>query len=84
MEEACRLRVPALVLWASRGHFPRANFEELVRRMPDGRLRDVPTGHFVPMEDPELVVRETLAFSAPPKSRGVASPTSPPRAKPRS
>jgi pimeloyl-ACP methyl ester carboxylesterase len=84
MEEARRLRAPALVLWASRGHFPRANFEELVRRMPDGRLRDVATAHFVPMEDPECVVRETLAFSAPVGSRGAPSPPSPPRARPRS
>lgn len=84
MEQARGLRAPALVLWASRGHFPRANFEELVRRMPDGQLRDVATGHFVPMEAPELVVRETLAFSARPGSRGAASPPNPPRATPRS
>ena len=84
MEEARRLRVPALVLWARRGDFPRAHFEELVRRMADGRLRDADTGHFVPMEDPELVVREALAFSARPGRRDAASPTSPPPARPRS
>jgi pimeloyl-ACP methyl ester carboxylesterase len=84
MAEARRLRAPALVLWARRGNFPRANFEELVRRMPDGRLRDVDTGHFVPMEDPGLVARETLAFSARPGSRAAASPKSPPPATGRS
>jgi pimeloyl-ACP methyl ester carboxylesterase len=84
MQEARRLRVPALVLWAQRGDFPRAHFEELVRRMPDGRLRDAAAGHLVPMEDPELVVRETLAFSARSDTRDAASPTSPPPARPRS
>jgi len=84
MEQARRLRVPALVLWARRGDFPRANFEELVRRIPDARLRDVEAGHFVPMQAPELVVRETLAFSARPDSRGAPSPQSPPPATRRS
>jgi pimeloyl-ACP methyl ester carboxylesterase len=84
MEQAQHLRVPALVLWARNGDFPRAHFEELVRRMPDGRLHDAPTGHLVPMEDPGLVVREVLAFSARPDSRDAASPKSPPPARPRS
>jgi pimeloyl-ACP methyl ester carboxylesterase len=84
MEEARRLRVPALVLWARQGDFPRAHFEELVRRMPDGLLRDAPTGHLVPMEDPAFVAREVLAFSARPGTRGAASRTSPPPARPRS
>ncbi len=82
MSEARRLQVPTLVLWARHGNFPRANFEELVRRIPDARLRDAPTGHFVPMEDPELVVREVLAFSARPGRSDAASPTSPPPATP--
>jgi pimeloyl-ACP methyl ester carboxylesterase len=84
MAEARRLRAPALVLWARRGNFPRAHFEELVRGMPDGRLREADTGHFVPMEDPGLVARETLAFSARPDSRAAASRTSPPPSTPRS
>jgi pimeloyl-ACP methyl ester carboxylesterase len=84
MAEARHLRVPALVLWARQGDFPRVHFEELVRRMPDGRLLDAPTGHLVPMEDPELVVREALAFSARPDTHDAASPTSPPPARPRS
>jgi len=78
--EAQRLSVPVLVLWARRGNFPRAHFEALVRGMPDAVLRDVDSGHFPPMEDPEAVVREALGFSAPPGGRGASSPTSPPRA----
>ncbi len=77
MAEAHRLRVPALLLWASRGHFPREHFEELAHGMRDGRVREVGSGHFAPMEDPELVVRETLAFSDRPGSRAAASPRSP-------
>ncbi len=84
MAAARRLRVPALVLAARRGNFPRAHFEELARGMSDGRVREVDTGHFVPMEDPELVVRETLAFSARPESPAAASPRSPPPATRRS
>jgi pimeloyl-ACP methyl ester carboxylesterase len=63
MAEAQRLRMPALVLWARRGNFPRAHFEALVGGMRDARLRDADAGHLVPMEDPELVVREALAFA---------------------
>jgi pimeloyl-ACP methyl ester carboxylesterase len=77
MAEAPRVRAPALVLWASRGSFAREHFEELARRMRDGRVREVDTGHFVPMEAPELVARETLAFSARPENRAAASPRSP-------
>jgi len=77
---ARRLRAPTRVLWARRGDFPRAHFEAWVRGMPDGELRDVDSGHFVPMEAPEAVVREALAFSARRGSREPSSPTSPPRA----
>ena len=84
MAEARKLRMPTLVLWARRGNFPRATFEALVRGMRDGRLQDAETGHFVPMEDPDLVVRATLAFSARPGGRDAASPTSPPPATRRS
>jgi pimeloyl-ACP methyl ester carboxylesterase len=81
MAQAQRLRVPALVLAARRGSFGLAHFEELARSMPDGRVREVETGHFVPMEDPEMVVREALAFSARPDSRAAPSPQSPPPAR---
>lgn len=84
IEEARRVRCPALVLWARRGDFPRAIFEALVRAMPDAELRDADAGHFVPMEDPELVVREVLAFSARPGARAASSRPSPPPATPRS
>ena len=79
---APRLRAPARVLWARRGDFPRAHFEAWVRSMPEGELGEVDTGHFVPMEDPEAVVREALAFSAPPDTREASSPRTPPRATP--
>jgi len=86
---ARRLRAPARVLWARRGDFPRAHFEAWVREMPAGELRDVESGHFVPMEDPQAVVREalelsapSLELSAPSDTRGASSPTSPPRATP--
>jgi pimeloyl-ACP methyl ester carboxylesterase len=62
MDRASELRTPALILWASRGNFPRSHFEELASRMPEAALRDAATGHFVPMEDPGLVVAELLAF----------------------
>jgi pimeloyl-ACP methyl ester carboxylesterase len=81
MAEARRLRVPTLVLAARRGSFPRAHFEELARGMSDGRVREVDTGHFVPMEAPGLVVREALAFSARRGSRAAPSPKSPPPAR---
>jgi pimeloyl-ACP methyl ester carboxylesterase len=82
--EARGVRCPALVLRASRGDFPRATYEALVRAMPDAELRDVDTGHFVPMEDPELVAREVLAFSARPGASAASSRPSPPPATPRS
>jgi pimeloyl-ACP methyl ester carboxylesterase len=59
-ESASRVQVPTLILWASRGHFPRRHFENLAARMPDGRVRDADAGHFVPMERPDLVVAAAL------------------------
>jgi pimeloyl-ACP methyl ester carboxylesterase len=70
MALAPRLETPTLVLWATRGDFPRSHFEALVARMPRGRLRDADAGHFVPMQAPELVAAEALAFSA--RSEGPA------------
>jgi pimeloyl-ACP methyl ester carboxylesterase len=64
MALAPRLETPTLVLWAARGNFPRSHFEALVARMPHGRLRDVDAGHLVPMQAPERVADEVLAFSA--------------------
>jgi pimeloyl-ACP methyl ester carboxylesterase len=64
MERAARLETPALILWARRGNFSRAHFEELASRMQRGRVRDADTGHFIPMENAGLVVDEVFGFSA--------------------
>jgi pimeloyl-ACP methyl ester carboxylesterase len=56
--------LPVLILWAMRGNFPRRLYEDLAARLRDSRVRDANTGHFLPMEDPALVIDEVLAFSA--------------------
>jgi len=62
---AARVReTPTLLLWAERGDFPRAVFEEVAKRMGDARIHDTPTGHLIPMEQPALVAEEALAFTA--------------------
>jgi pimeloyl-ACP methyl ester carboxylesterase len=53
--------VPATVLWARYGDFPRALFERVFAAMPAARLVDAEAGHLIPMERPELVVREVVA-----------------------
>jgi len=53
--------LPATVLWARRGDFSRALYERVFAEMPRARIVDVDAGHLVPMERPELVVREVLA-----------------------
>lgn len=53
--------VPATVLWARYGDFPRPLFERLFAALPHARLVDAEAGHLVPMERPELVVREVAA-----------------------
>jgi pimeloyl-ACP methyl ester carboxylesterase len=53
--------VPATVLWARRGDFPRAVYERVFAAMPHARIVDADAGHLVPMERPELVVREVAA-----------------------
>jgi pimeloyl-ACP methyl ester carboxylesterase len=58
-----RVRAPGLLLWATRGDFPRGIYEAYAARMPDARVRDADAGHLVPMERPDLVVREVLAFA---------------------
>jgi pimeloyl-ACP methyl ester carboxylesterase len=64
MGRAGEIAAPTLVLWASRGNFPRQHFENLAARMQRGEVRDAEAGHLVPMERPELVAEEVLAFSA--------------------
>ena len=63
MQRAAGVRVPALVLWARGGNFTWAHYEALVARMQQGVLRVADAGHLVPMEQPELVVREVLRFA---------------------
>lgn len=60
---APRVEVPTLLLWARGGNFPRSAYEAFVAPMPDARIHDVEAGHLVPMEQPDLVVREVLAFT---------------------
>jgi len=60
---ASRVTAPTLLVWAERGDFPRPVYEAVVAKMPDGRIVDAPTGHLVPMEAPDLVVREVLDFA---------------------
>jgi pimeloyl-ACP methyl ester carboxylesterase len=63
---AARVTRPTLLLWAETGDFPRPVFEAVASRMPDARIVDAPTGHFVPMESPDFVVEQALAFAPPP------------------
>jgi pimeloyl-ACP methyl ester carboxylesterase len=74
-----KLAVPTLVLWASRGDFPRAIFEAYVARLADARIQDVDAGHLVPMEKPELVVEAALDFTSRSGSPARSSPSSPRR-----
>lgn len=53
--------VPARVLRAERGDFPRAVYDRVFSAMLDAQVVDVDTGHLIPMERPELVVREVAA-----------------------
>jgi pimeloyl-ACP methyl ester carboxylesterase len=60
---AKKARVPTLILWAARGQFPRIVYENLVRQMVDAQIREVDTGHLIPMEHPDCVVEATLDFA---------------------
>jgi pimeloyl-ACP methyl ester carboxylesterase len=62
LELASKVRVPALVLWARAGDFSYSHFEDLAGQMTASELRVADAGHLVPMENPELVVREVLRF----------------------
>jgi pimeloyl-ACP methyl ester carboxylesterase len=63
MELATKVGVPALILWARAGNFPYLHLESLASRMRNATLRLADAGHLVPMEKPELVVREVLRFA---------------------
>jgi len=83
MERVGALEVPALVLWAEQGNFPRAHFEKLASRMPRGEVETVAAGHLAPMEKPGLVVDAVLRFSARREASARPSPPSPRAATPR-
>ena len=53
---------PTLFLWASRGRFPRFLYADLAARMAHARIEDVPAGHLIPMERPDLVSESVLRF----------------------
>ena len=69
-EAADQLEIPALVLWATRGNFPREAFEEWVARIQRGTLAEIEGGHLIAMEDPKRVAAATLAFCADLLERG--------------
>jgi pimeloyl-ACP methyl ester carboxylesterase len=62
-QEAARLRIPARLLWARLGSFPRALFQELVAQMQAGSIEDAEAGHLAPMESPELVAEAAIRFA---------------------
>lgn len=68
-ELAARLSVPALILCAERGNFGRAMYDQVAARMRHARIVDVPTGHLVPMERPDLVAEHVLAFGGAERQR---------------
>jgi pimeloyl-ACP methyl ester carboxylesterase len=68
-ELAARVATPALILCAERGTFGRAVYDQAAARMRDARVVDVPTGHLVPMERPDLVAEHALAFCQPAAQR---------------
>jgi pimeloyl-ACP methyl ester carboxylesterase len=59
---AGRVTTPSLILCAERGTFGHALYDQIAARMPDVRIVDVPTGHLVPMERPDLVAENVLKF----------------------
>ncbi len=83
MARAPELRTPALVLWAKGGNFSRAHFEKLASRMQRACVRTADAGHLIPMERPELVVEEVVAFSARPETSARPSASSRRAATPR-
>lgn len=62
---ARRVKTPALILCAERGSFGHDNYAKVALHMADARIVDVPAGHLVVMERPDLVAEHVLAFCAP-------------------
>jgi pimeloyl-ACP methyl ester carboxylesterase len=63
--------VPATVLRAHHGDFPRAVFERVFALMPEARVLDADAGHLIPMERPELVAAAVAATTPPLADRSV-------------
>ncbi|MBW2382195.1 MAG: alpha/beta fold hydrolase [Deltaproteobacteria bacterium] len=63
-EGASAARAPALFLWAKRGNFSRATYEQLAERMPGGVVETLDAGHLVSMEQPQIVVDAVRRFCA--------------------
>jgi pimeloyl-ACP methyl ester carboxylesterase len=57
-----RVPTPALILCAERGTFGRANYDVVASHMAAARVVDVPTGHLVPMERPDLVAAQVQGY----------------------
>jgi pimeloyl-ACP methyl ester carboxylesterase len=64
LDLASRVMVPALLLWAQQGNFPREVYEELAAKMGAAEIVDVAAGHLIPMVDPELIIAQVLDFCA--------------------
>ncbi|HTF35055.1 MAG TPA: alpha/beta hydrolase [Myxococcota bacterium] len=60
---ARNLTVPALLLRARDGNFPRDFYESVAAAMRQGRVEDVAAGHLVVMERPDLVAAAALRFA---------------------
>jgi len=61
-EVAEKLATPTLLLFAARGNFTREVCAEVQQRAADLRVVDIEAGHLLPMEAPDAVARELLAF----------------------
>jgi len=62
MSAARGVSVPALLLWAKGGDFPRSLFTTLAAVMPNARVEDLDAGHLAVMEAPDLVADAVLRF----------------------
>jgi pimeloyl-ACP methyl ester carboxylesterase len=56
------LRVPTLLVFAPRGHFPRTMMERLLGLSPLLQSEDLPGSHLLPMELPERCAERLLRF----------------------
>jgi pimeloyl-ACP methyl ester carboxylesterase len=85
LDEAERLPMPTLVIWGERDRLlPSSEVPGWARRLPRGELEVIPAcGHMSIIENPEAVVRRTLAFlrrscaASPPRTSKESSPPTP-------